>query len=82
MSRETVETIVREFRGLRLHEPDLGSPDLILVALKGNTTIEMKFGTDGLEHYGISWIDTIKHVVVLPEVDLCHGALHRDAAED
>lgn len=74
MSRDTIESVVAKYRGLQLYTPESGVGAWDLFAEKGNTTIRMKLGTDGLQKYRISWIDTIKHVSILPEVDLCEGS--------
>ncbi|NJL26880.1 MAG: hypothetical protein HC897_02850 [Thermoanaerobaculia bacterium] len=76
MSEEAIRTAGARFHGLRIYRPDPEKPGkMILVASKGNTSISMTLGGDGLEGYEIYWEDSFMHVVVSPEVKLCesHG---------
>ena len=71
MSRDEIAKIAESYPRLELHVPDSNLVQWNLVALKGNTRIKMKLDEMGLQRYAISWIDTIKHVTTLPEVNLC-----------
>ncbi len=74
MQQERVEEVVARYRGLQLHTPEPGESEWTLVASKRTTTIKMDFGATGLRRYRISWVDTIMHSTVLPEVDLCEDS--------
>ena len=73
MSEEAIGEVSADYPGLQLHAPDVGESEWSLVAAKGNTRIRMKLGLDGLSGYRISWVDSIKHVTLLPEVDVCNS---------
>ncbi|MEM9291577.1 MAG: hypothetical protein AAGD01_07850 [Acidobacteriota bacterium] len=73
MSEEAIGQVVSEYRDLQLHAPENGSNKWALIAVKGNTRIRMGLDSEGLHRYRISWVDTVKHVTLLPEVDLCGG---------
>lgn len=78
MTEESVRDLARRYRGLEIYTPYSDEDGWTLAVSKGNTTIYMDVGDAGLQRYQVCWVDTIKHVAFLPQVDLCGAESSRE----
>lgn len=71
MTREEIAAAAKQFAEVSVREPESNRAQWNFVAYRRGTTISMKLEPDGLKRIQVSWQDTIMHVQVLPEMNLC-----------